>query len=168
MSLPTSASWFVKLVPLSAIQVFARKAFADVLDHHPRLLDRMGPHANQTFAFVPTDVPLAFVVTPGARKLGVLRFPAQIIADATISAPLVLLLALLEGKADGDAAFFARGIEVEGDMEAIVAARNALDDAAIDLPSELAPKRGPLHRPLELGLQRLRTILLAREGVTWN
>jgi UDP-N-acetylmuramoylalanine-D-glutamate ligase len=62
----------------------------------------------------------------------------------------------------------ARGIEVAGDMEAMLAVRNALDDAAIELPKELAPKSRLLRRPLEAGLERLRAALLAREGVRWN
>jgi predicted lipid carrier protein YhbT len=168
MPLPASAFWLVKVVPLPAIQAAANKAFGAVLDHHPRLLERMGPHAKRTFAFVPTDLPWGFLITPGARQLVVFRRGARVIADATISAPIVLLLALLEGKADGDAAFFARGIEVAGDMEAMLAVRNALDDAAIELPKELAPKSGLLRRPLEAGLERLRAALLAREGVRWN
>lgn len=168
MPLPQSAFRLLRVLPLPAVQVAANRAFAAVLGRHPGLLERMGPHAGRTFAFVPTDLPWAFLVTPGARKLVVSRRRARVAADATISAPIVLLLALLEGKADGDAAFFARGIDVEGDMEAILAARNALDDAAIDLPRELAPAKGPLHWPAELGLQRLRAMLLAREGVRWN
>jgi predicted lipid carrier protein YhbT len=168
MPLPTPAFWVANAVPLPVIQAAANRAFATVLDHHPGLLERMGSHANQTFAFVPTDLPWVFLITPGTHRLTVARHPARVLANATISAPIVLLLALLEGKADGDAAFFARGIEIAGDMEAILAVRNALDDAAIDLPRELASGKGPLHRRLESALARLRAMLLAREGVRWN
>ena len=168
MPFPAPAFRILRAVPLPAVQAVANSALRAVLGNHPGLLERMGTHANRTFAFVPTDMPWTFLVTPRARKLIVARRPSRIAADATISAPIILLLALLEGKADGDAAFFARGVEVEGDMESVVAVRNALDDAAIDLPRELAPTRGPLHRPLKLGLQRLRAMLLAREGVRWN
>jgi hypothetical protein len=73
-------------------------------------------------------------------------------ADAMVKGPLVLLLALLEGRVDGDAEFFARELDVSGDMEAIVALRNALDDSSIDLPSDLAPIAGPLAVSAQRGL----------------
>jgi predicted lipid carrier protein YhbT len=84
-----------------------------------------------------------------------------------VSGPLVLLLALAEGRADGDAEFFGRQIVVEGDMEAALALRNALENEAIDFARDLAP--GGLARgPVEAGLARLRTYLMAREGGQWN
>jgi len=41
------------------------------------------------------------------------------------------MIELLEGRADGDALFFSRTLTVEGDMEAVVALRNAIDGSEI-------------------------------------
>ena len=49
----------------------------------------------------------------------------------------------LEGKLDGDALFFSRDITVTGDMEAMLALRNALDDCNVDLPADLSKATGP-------------------------
>lgn len=168
MPLPIPLSRLTNLMPLFALEALAGRAVATVLDRHPRLLERMGEHGSRTLAFSPTDLALVFLVTPRSGRITVLRGGSRPAADARIAGPLVVLLALLEGRIDGDATFFSRDISVEGDMEAIVAIRNALDDAAIDLPTDLAPRSGPLRRPVELGLRRVRQGLLAGEGLRWN
>ena len=84
-------------------------------------------------------------------------------ADAGVEAPLVTLLALLEGRCDADALFFSRDLKVIGDMEAMLAMRNALDDCDIDLPRDLARIGGPaapvVHRlAVEIRSRSLREI----------
>src|SRR5690606_22433020 len=90
------------------------------------------------------------------------------LADARIEGPLVLLLGLLEGRCDADALFFSRELAVTGDMEAMLALRNALDDSAIDLPRELGALTGPFS-PLIAGTARyIRTRALEGRDMTWN
>jgi predicted lipid carrier protein YhbT len=55
-----------------------------------------------------------------------------------------VLLAMVHGTLDGDALFFSRDITIEGDTNAVLAMRNAIDAAEIDLPSEIAALFGPL------------------------
>lgn len=45
---------------------------------------------------------------------------------------------MVHGALDGDALFFSRDILIEGDTEAVLALRNAVDDAEIDLAGEIA------------------------------
>ena len=85
-----------------------------------------------------------------------------------IAGPIVLLLALAEGRADGDAEFFGRQLTIEGDMEAVLALRNALEDCRIDFAEDLAPARGPLRQPVSAGLGKLRELVLPRKDATWN
>ena len=66
---------------------------------------------------------------------------------AFVPLPMLTLLALLEGRIDGDAVFFSRSLSVTGDMEAMLALRNALDDCSFDLPRDLAAMAGPLALP---------------------
>ena len=107
-------------------------------------------------------------MTPGSRDIRVARPGGFVSADATVAGPMVLLLALLEGRVDGDAEFFARELEIGGDMEAILALRNALDDNAIDLPSDIAPMAGPLAGVLRKGLERVRESALRPRSAKWN
>lgn len=79
-----------------------------------------------------------------------------------------MLLALLEGKLDGDALFFSRDITVTGDMEAMLALRNALDDCNIDLPSDLGTSAGPFA-PMVRGIANyVRSKALGKEATGWN
>lgn len=168
MKLPASVRYLVRPIPLGIVQAVADAALARVLDKHPKLFDRLGEHGAKSFAFTPTDLPLTFVVTPGSKTIAVLRPEWPMRADVRISGPIVTLLALAEGRLDGDAEFFARDLSIDGDMEAIVALRNAMDDCRIDLPKDLAPAGGPLRRPVEFGLQTVRAHLLARGVRKWS
>ena len=159
------------LLPLPLIERLARIAFHQVLSRHPALLARLEGHMNKRYAFLATDLDLAFVISPVSRSLSVmhgrnlpktgLRAP-----HATVRGPLRVLLSLLEGSADGDAEFFVRALTVSGDMEAVLALRNALDDADIDLPDDLGALAGPLS-PLAARLARsIRSMVL--EAKPWN
>jgi predicted lipid carrier protein YhbT len=55
---------------------------------------------------------------------------------------------MMHGAEDGDALFFSRDLTVEGDTAAVLALRNAMDDAELDLTEELAALAGPLASPL--------------------
>lgn len=159
MKLPRTILQLLKPIPVPVAQAIAAAALGAILRKHPKLFDRLGEHAAKTFAFAPTDIPFAFAVSPRRGTMTVAR-PGRILrADATISGPLVLLLALAEGRSDGDAEFFARELSIDGDMEAVLALRNAIDDCGIDLPRDLAPSGGPFRRPVETSLQALRTLL---------
>ena len=54
------------------------------------------------------------------------------------------LIALLEGRIDGDALFFSRELSIEGDTEAVVALRNAVDSAEVDVLGDVMAALGPL------------------------
>ena len=51
---------------------------------------------------------------------------------------------MAEGRLDGAALFFSRTLSIEGDMEATLALRNALDDARLDFGTLLLGCLGPL------------------------
>lgn len=161
MRLPPLVQKLARPLPLGPVEIMANAALRRVLQHHARLFDRLGAHSAKTFAFVPDDLPFAFVVNPAQRRIAVRRPQRLLRADVRIGGPIATLLALAEGRLDGDAEFFARGLTVDGDMEAALALRNAMDDCRIDLPNDLAPQ-GPLHGPVQAGLATVRSALLAR------
>jgi predicted lipid carrier protein YhbT len=162
-----AATRLLSVVPTALPALVGRRAFARVIGRHPGLIARLGEHAGQTYAFAPAELPFEFFVVPRRGTVVARRRGTPHRWAVKVSGPLVLLLALAEGRADGDAEFFGRQIVVEGDMEAALALRNALENEAIDFARDLAP--GGLARgPVEAGLARLRTYLMAREGGQWN
>ncbi|MCK4206122.1 SCP2 domain-containing protein [Brucella pituitosa] len=145
MKIPPAVVAPVRFVPPFLLSPIVSRVFFQVIRAHPGLFERLGEHVNKRFGFRPSDLPLAFLVEPGAPRISVLRSSAEFVTDAAIEGPLVMLLALLEGKLDGDALFFSRDITVTGDMEAMLALRNALDDCNVDLPADLGKGAGPFE-----------------------
>jgi predicted lipid carrier protein YhbT len=143
MKIPPAVVAPVRFVPPFLISPFISRVFFQVIGAHPGLFERLGEHVNKRFGFLPSDLPFVFLVEPGTPRISVLRNKDDFKTDAAIEGPLVLLLAVLEGKLDGDALFFSRDITVTGDMEAMLALRNALDDCNIDLPADLGRGAGP-------------------------
>jgi predicted lipid carrier protein YhbT len=147
----------LKAVPLMAIELVASRLFRLLLLAHGDMFERLGTYKSSRFSFAPTDLPLIFLIEPDLPRLKVVRQGETFTADAGVEAPLVMLLALLEGRCDADALFFSRDLRVIGDMEAMLAMRSALDDCDIDLPRDLARIGGPaapiVHRLVE-GIRR--------------
>ncbi len=143
MKIPPAVAAPVRFVPPFLLKPLVSRVFFQVIRAHPGLFERLGEHVNKRFGFRPSDLPFAFLVEPGAPRISVLRNKDDFKTDAAIEGPLVMLLALLEGKLDGDALFFSRDITVTGDMEAMLALRNALDDCNVDLPADLGRGAGP-------------------------
>ncbi|MCP8937406.1 SCP2 sterol-binding domain-containing protein [Alsobacter sp. SYSU M60028] len=166
MQIPAAIRLALVPAPLFLVEAGARKAFEVVLARHPSLVDRLGAYAERTFGFASSDLPFAFVVTPRPATIRVVRSIEPGMADACAEGPIVRLLALLEGRVDGDALFFARDIVVSGDMEAMLALRNALDDCEVDLPTDLAGIAGPAGPLVKRAFERIRTRLL--DPTTWN
>jgi predicted lipid carrier protein YhbT len=106
----------------------------------PALFERLGAHQASTFRIAPTDLPVAFDLTPSLSggTVRVVRRTAAGSPVARMAAPLADLLALFDGSLDADAAFFHRTLQVEGDIAAVMALHNALEAADLRL-SDLAP-----------------------------
>ena len=139
-SVPPLLSLALRPLPLLPLQPILALALRRITGRHPRLFDRLGEHGSKRFGLDPTDLPFAFVLEPNAarpRLSAVRELPEGL--DARIAGTLPVLLGLVRGDFDGDALFFSRDLRTEGDMGAIVALRNAIDDAQIDILRELAP-----------------------------
>ena len=103
------------------------------------MFSRLGDQADKVFLIDPTDLPFVFVLEPArrsARQLSALRRAATVDWDARIAGPLAALIGLVHGAYDGDALFFSRDLSIEGDTEAVVALRNAIDNEELDLVRE--------------------------------
>ncbi len=143
------AGMALRPLPPALMQPALDIAMTTVRRRHPELFDRLSCLENPVFLIDPVDLPLVFILRPGAAapSLTAARNADGIGATATVRGPLMALMGLLEGTSDGDALFFSRSLVFEGDTEAVVALRNAVDDAEISLFEDLLSVLGPLARP---------------------
>ncbi len=144
-SLPPLLQAALRPLPLAPLDPLLGLVLRAVLRRHPAIFDRLGGHARKRFGLRPTDLPFALVLAPNpqAPRIATMRSLPRHGLDARISGPLRALVALAEGEMDGDALFFSRTLAVEGDMEAVVALRNAMDGEGLDLVRDVAAALGP-------------------------
>ncbi|MEO5337140.1 MAG: SCP2 sterol-binding domain-containing protein [Magnetospirillum sp. WYHS-4] len=141
-------------LPPAALQPALDFAMRAIQRRHPGLFDRLSGVGDPAFLIVPTDLPFVFLLKPDALlpSLRVFADVEGLEADATIRGPLLTLIQLLEGKIDGDAMFFARDLTIEGDTGAVVALRNAVDGAEIEVLEDVLAFLGPLAVPARLAV----------------
>jgi predicted lipid carrier protein YhbT len=162
LPVPPLLALAVRPLPLLPLQTVLTVVLLRICREHPRIFDRLGEHARKRFGIKPTDLPFGFLLEPAPSRprLSVVRnLPDDV--DARISSPLTGLFGLVEGHLDGDALLFSRHLVVEGDVEAVLALRNAVDDAQLDPMAEIASIFGPLAEPLKRTLQIARTVASA-------
>lgn len=133
-----SAAAEAALMALRAIpEAVLGTAIRRLRQRRPDVFERLGTAASATVVLAPTDLPVLFRLTPDAeRPVRVARRDDDRPSAARISGPLVLLLGVLDGGLDADAAFFSREIRVSGDTETVVSLHNTLEAAALS-PSDL-------------------------------
>ncbi|MBI3675812.1 MAG: SCP2 sterol-binding domain-containing protein [Proteobacteria bacterium] len=152
--LPGWARLGAGLLPASLLESVVARIAKSTLRRHPGLLDRLDSYAATTVLIDPTDLPFGFYLTPSCDvPVTVLRRPLCRDHAASIAGPFAALVAMLHGRLDGDALFFSRDIAIEGDTSAILALRNALDDAEIDLAREFAALFGPMSAFAEIPIR---------------
>ncbi|MBE0530109.1 MAG: SCP2 sterol-binding domain-containing protein [Rhodospirillales bacterium] len=113
---------------------------------HRAVFERLGEYGSRRFLVDPIDLPFAFLLMPRADdpQVHMVRSGEEPNADVAIHGSFGTLIALLEGRVDGDALFFSRDLTVEGDTEALLALRNAVDGEGIDLLEDFVMSLGPL------------------------
>ncbi len=150
-------------LPPRLLQPVLDAVFKRVMRKHPDLFDRLSGLGNPVYLIDPTDLPFSFLLNADPARPRMLVTVdgrdgvGNMCASATVRGPLRSLIDLLEGRMDGDALFFSRSLNIEGDTEAVVALRNAVDDANVQLTDDvlasLGPFSGPARRALKLGEQ---------------
>jgi len=156
------------VLPLLPLELALRRLMGNAIAARPSFVARLGAQSGRTFAVDPVDCPFAFLIMlhNGKPSLRLVRDLTMTRYDARIAAPLVFLLGLLDGTYDGDALFFSRDLIIEGDTEAVLALRNAIEDAEFDpatvmgLPDNL---KHTFNQGADLMLDRLRRALDAPE-----
>lgn len=122
-----------------------------ITQKYPEIFERLGEYQKKRFLINPTDMPFVFLLMPDSRAPAILPYKNKedVSFDAAISGTFLKLKDLIDGKLDGDALFFSRDLTIEGDTEAVLALRNAIDDVDLDLIEEIKSALGPLGIPLQ-------------------
>ncbi|MFB6464440.1 ubiquinone anaerobic biosynthesis accessory factor UbiT [Bradyrhizobium tunisiense] len=162
-TIPPLVAIAMRPLPLLPLQLVLGGVLQRIHRRNPAMFDRLGEHARARFGIKPIDLPFAFVVEARPPRLSVVRnLPKDL--DARIFASLANLLALLEGRVDGDALMFSRELLVEGDVEAVLALRNTIDDTQLDLVTELSSLFGPLGAPARRAFEAARGRVIGSPG----
>ncbi len=146
------AGFFLRPLPTVLFQPAISLAMARMRCRHSGMFERLSGLGKPLFLIDPIDLPFMFLLSgdPKAPRLTAIDDDEGVKVTATIRGPLLNLIDLLEGRIDGDALFFSRDLIVEGDTEAVVALRNAVEGAEIDIIADLLSLFGPLAGPAKL------------------
>jgi len=163
-NLPPVVANAASLLPLLPLELIARRLLANAVAARPSFAERLSEHAGRRFAVDPVDCPFVILMSPGKARadLRVVRRTAAGDYDARIAAPLVVLIGMIDGTYDGDALFFSRDLVIEGDTAAVLALRNAIENAELDPSTVLGLPRslkGPFNSAARAMFERLRRML---------
>lgn len=143
-------------LPLMLLQPLLGHIVRHVASRHPHVFARLGPDTGKRFVIDAEELPFVLYLRPMPHepRLEACRREAVPPHDARICGAFLNLLDMVDGSLDGDALFFTRGLVINGDVEAVVRLRNALDDidgSAIDTVLEaFGPLAGAARGALAL------------------
>lgn len=142
------AGMMIRPLPVAPLNHLLRHISQKIQNNHPAILERLRPLAGTHFLICPTDLPHNMRLIIGELHVDCMiedEFLGPV--DVTIRGPFLSLMDMMDGRVDGDALFFSRRLTVEGDTEALLILRNAMDSDDIDLRAEILNSFGPLKTP---------------------
>ncbi|MFQ5958423.1 MAG: SCP2 domain-containing protein [Alphaproteobacteria bacterium] len=144
------AGFALRPLPPAMLRPFLAAAMTAIYRRHPDVFGRLKTLGDADFLIDPVDLPFNLLLRPGAAPP--VLAPVGDGDDvgkptAIICGPLLALIDLLEGRLDGDALFFSRDLVIEGDTEAVLTLRNAVDSGEIDVAEDLLSLLGPISAP---------------------
>ncbi len=147
---------FVRLLPpLAAFPAgpLLTRALRSLARRKPGLFDRLGEFSRQRFFIDPSDLGFAFTIVPDGERSFVSVVGKRDVAGApvVVRGPILMLLGLLDGTMDGDALFFRRIVTISGRTDAVLALRNAIEDAELK-PADLLGLTGALAGLADSGI----------------
>ncbi len=154
------AGFALRPLPLALLQPILGVAVRAIHQRHPDIFERLADLDGPVYLVDPVDLPFRFELVPDPDRpsLRALAEDEDVMPTATIRGSLLTLIDLLEGRIDGDALFFSRDLVIEGDTEAVVALRNAVDGAEVDVAADVLARLGPLATPAGLALAGARAL----------
>lgn len=154
--LPGIVALAMRPLPLFPLELALGRLLAGILARHPDLVGRLSGIERRRIAVEPDDLPFIVVLEPqeSSMSLRLVRTLDTTPVHARIRGALPVLIGLVDGVYDGDALFFSRDLVIEGDIEAVLALRNAIDDADVDLIGEVAATCAAYGPPMD-GIKRV-------------
>lgn len=145
-------------MPLPLLQPFLKKIVRNIARNRPELFSRLGPHREKIFLIDPVNMPFVFLLIPDAEspELRACRRSENRPHNARIAGTFLTLLNMIDGRLDGDALFFTRDLMIEGNTEAVVVLRNALDDLEGSIVDDIALQFGPVGGAVLAVLRQIR------------
>ena len=136
--------WLLTPLPPSFLKPVLRRLMRTVVRKRPELFARLGVHKNKRYLIDPTNSPFVFLLCPNPDnpQLTAHRRPYSLPHDAQITSTFLTLLDMIDGRVDGDALFFSRDLIIQGDIEAVVVLRNAMDDLEGSIVDDLVSHFG--------------------------
>ena len=144
--MPVLMPLVLRTVPLFVVQAALDRIVTNIHRDRPRLFARMGEASKKSILIDPTDMPFVIRMLPDNETPDMRAFRRSSDlpeSDAQIRGTFAGLFKLLDTQLDGDALFFSRDLKVTGDLEVVVALRNALDDIDGSIASDVAALFGP-------------------------
>ncbi|RKT28084.1 putative lipid carrier protein YhbT [Roseovarius halotolerans] len=154
ISAPRPRAAFSALLPTAPLRALLQPVLQRVVRRiaarHPGMFARIAPYQQADFLIVASELPFALHLRPDPQAPLFRAVPRDPLPahDARIEGPFMLLLSLVDGETDGDAAFFSRDLVISGNTEAVVSLRNALDDVEGSIAQDTADLFGPPGRML--------------------
>jgi predicted lipid carrier protein YhbT len=160
-ALPAVLTCALRPLPTWPLPLALQRLADSIVTRHAALLERLDADGARRFGIQPHDLPFALVmeVQDGRVRLSVVPQLDHERLDARISGNFLALLDLVDGRRDGDALFFSRNLAVEGDIGAVLALRNAIDNAELDLLHEAAQLAQPWPGLAEQTMRTAATVL---------
>ena len=145
-------------VPLFLVQNTLNRIIDTIFLNNAANFDRLGEHRNKRFLIDPLNLPFIIILRPDPLNplLKAYRRHQPVEYDARIAGTALTLLDMIDGQSDGDALFFTRDLIVEGNTEAVVCLRNALDDTDIGLADDVSSIYGRPGQSILAFLRQLR------------
>lgn len=127
-------------LPIPLVNFTLRKLIHVISHRRPEIFRRIEGHHHKTFLIDATNIPFLICLRPNPDnpQLTAVRRRNVPESSARISGSFLTLLGMIDGRYDGDALFFTRDLCVEGDTEAVVCLRNALDDVEGSIADDVA------------------------------
>lgn len=134
---PANSFFFTKwmsfassVFPMPFVNFVLGKLVRSIGDNRPEIFNRLEGHHHKWFLIDPLDFPVSLCLLPDPAhpQLKAYRKHRTPEASSRIAGSFLTLLGMVDGRYDGDALFFTRDLRIEGDTEAVVCLRNALDD----------------------------------------
>ncbi|MBT5073761.1 MAG: hypothetical protein HOJ34_07780 [Kordiimonadaceae bacterium] len=144
------AGMLTRNLPLKPIDIALKKITSALMERHPGVIERLMPIEGKSFLICPSDLPHKIRLNFAGKSIDCFIDKSDQPYDVKITGSISSLIAMIDGAEDGDALFFSRRISVEGDTEALLTLRNAIDSDDIDLGDEIGSLLGIFEKPAQI------------------